>query len=137
MNNLRITEKKEFVDIFGTGDQQTTIKYEVRRDFTEEELRKRIYSKEVIKNGVVVEIFFNLTNAEIFVDALTNPVMDKRKEIETLLIDNFDRMNMDIPSNFDHILNFVCEDVEDSADKDNWNESDVVIGLRRFIEQIN
>lgn len=58
----------------------------------------------------------------------------KKKEIERSLIDNFDRMNMDIPSNFEEILNFVYEDVCETADKDNWNDSDVVIGFRRWIE---
>ena len=60
-----------------------------------------------------------------------------KKEIETLLIDNFDRMNMDIPSNFDDILEFVYQDVKETADQENWNDSDVVIGFRRFIESIS
>ena len=57
-----------------------------------------------------------------------------KKEIETLLIDNFDRMNMDIPSNFDDILEFVYQDVKETADQENWNDADVVFGFRRWIE---
>lgn len=57
-----------------------------------------------------------------------------KKEITEILIDNFDRMNMDIPHNFDEILEFVVEDVKETADKENWNDADVVIGFRRWIE---
>lgn len=55
-------------------------------------------------------------------------------EITVLLIDIFDRMNMDIPHNFDEILEFVVEDVKETADKENWHDADVVIGFRRWIE---
>ena len=57
-----------------------------------------------------------------------------KKEITEILIDNFDKMNMDIPHNFDEILEFVVEDVKETADKENWNDADVVIGFRRWIE---
>lgn len=57
-----------------------------------------------------------------------------KKEIVEILIDNFDRMNMDIPHNFDEILEFVIEDVKETADEENWNDADVVIGFRRWIE---
>jgi len=62
---------------------------------------------------------------------------EKRKEIASILIDNFDRMNMDTPNNFDEILEFVVEDVESSADKDTWHDGDVVIAFRRWIESVN
>ena len=58
----------------------------------------------------------------------------KKKEICGLLIDNFVRMNMDKPSNFDEIADFVYEDVEASADKVNWTDMDVIIAFRRWIE---
>ena len=71
MNNLRITPKKEFRDSWGTGDHQSSFKYEVRRDFTQEELKRGLrYSDEVIKNGVAIETFNSETNAEIFMNAL-------------------------------------------------------------------
>lgn len=57
-----------------------------------------------------------------------------KEEITEILIDIFDRMNMDIPHNFDEILEFVVEDVKETADKENWNDADVVIGFRRWIE---
>lgn len=59
---------------------------------------------------------------------------EKKKEIIKLLIDNFDRMNMETPSNFDEIVDFVYEDVDASADKVNWTDMDVIIAFRRWIE---
>jgi len=59
---------------------------------------------------------------------------EKKKEIIELLIDNFNRMNMEKPSNFDEIVDFVYEDVEASADKVNWTDMDVIIAFRRWIE---
>ena len=60
--------------------------------------------------------------------------MDKKQEISRMLIDDFDRMAMDTPDNFDDILEFVVEDVEASADKENWHSGDVTIAFRRWIE---
>lgn len=59
---------------------------------------------------------------------------EKKKEIIELLIDNFDRMNMEKPSNFEEIADFVYEDVDASADKVNWTDMDVIIAFRRWIE---
>ena len=58
----------------------------------------------------------------------------KKDEIESLLIDIFDRIGIETPSNFEDITQFVFEDVCDTADKDNWNDDDVAIGFRRWIE---
>tara|TARA_B100000927_G_scaffold207241_1_gene168315 strand:+ start:580 stop:798 length:219 start_codon:yes stop_codon:yes gene_type:complete len=55
-------------------------------------------------------------------------------EIDTLLIDNFDRLGMDLPSNFEQIVKFVYWDIYDTADRENWHDGDVVIGFRRWIE---
>jgi len=60
--------------------------------------------------------------------------MSKVKEITEMLIDIFDRMIMDIPNNFDDILEFIVEDVEETADKENWHDGDVTIAFRRWIE---
>jgi hypothetical protein len=61
-------------------------------------------------------------------------VNKKKKEITSLLIDIFDRINIDTPSNFEEILEFVYEDVCETADKENWHDGDVAIGFRRWIE---
>ena len=60
--------------------------------------------------------------------------MSKKKEITEMLIDIFDRINIDTPYNFDSILDFVVEDVEASADEENWHDGDVAISFRRWIE---
>ena len=58
----------------------------------------------------------------------------KKDEIESLLIDMFDRIGIETPSNFEDITQFVFEDVCDTADPVNWNNDDVAIGFRRWIE---
>lgn len=58
----------------------------------------------------------------------------KKVQISSSLIDNFNRINMDTPINYDEILDFVFEDVCETADQENWNDADVVIGFRRWIE---
>ncbi len=60
--------------------------------------------------------------------------MDKKKEIEYELIYLFTTIiGMDIPSGFDNILEYVYEDVCETAD-DDWNTDDVRIAFRRWIE---
>jgi hypothetical protein len=58
----------------------------------------------------------------------------KKDEIESLLIDIFDRIGIEVPSNHEDITQFVFEDVCDTADPVNWNNDDVAIGFRRWIE---
>lgn len=61
--------------------------------------------------------------------------MNKKKEIENILINKLSSIGMDVPENFDDILQDVYEDVCETADKTNWNDSDVAIGFRRWIEK--
>jgi len=58
----------------------------------------------------------------------------KKDEIESLLIDIFDRIGIETPSNYEDIVQFVFEDVCETADPVNWNNDDVAIGFRRWIE---
>ena len=55
-------------------------------------------------------------------------------QITEMLIDQFDRMSMDTPHNFDEILEFVVNDVEEAADPTEWHDGDVTIAFRRWIE---
>ena len=57
-----------------------------------------------------------------------------RDEIESIVIDIFSRIGCDLPDNWENIVQFVYEDVLDTADSDNWNNDDVIIGFRRWIE---
>ena len=61
----------------------------------------------------------------------------KKRIITELLIDIFDRINIDTPSNFNSILKYVYEDVCATADEEDWNDGDVAIAFRRWIENNN
>ena len=56
-------------------------------------------------------------------------------EIESMLIDIFDRIGIQTPSNFDDIVKFCVDDVRETADPDNWHSGDVEIAFRRWIEK--
>ena len=56
-----------------------------------------------------------------------------KHEIKECLYRLFNSMRMDLPTNFDEILDFVISDVEETADR-NWSDGDVASGFRRWIE---
>ena len=60
--------------------------------------------------------------------------MDKRQEIVSMVIDIFDRIGIDTPSNFDEIAEFIYDDVNETADPTEWHSGDVAIAFRRWIE---
>lgn len=60
--------------------------------------------------------------------------VEKKDEIEKQFIDIVTQIGMDIPSNFEDIVQFIYEDVCETADPDNWSVGDVAIGFRRWIE---
>lgn len=43
-------------------------------------------------------------------------------------------IGMDRPTNFDEIVEFCTEDLQDTADPVEWHSGDVVIALRRWME---
>lgn len=43
-------------------------------------------------------------------------------------------IGIDTPSNHEEILNFVADDVMETADPLNWHSGDVAIAFRRWIE---
>lgn len=53
---------------------------------------------------------------------------------DTYLMGMFSTLGMDKPENYDELLEFVCNDVKETADVD-FNYDDVVIAFRRFIEK--
>jgi hypothetical protein len=61
--------------------------------------------------------------------------MTKRKEIESMLIDIFDKIGIQTPSNFDEIAEYCYHDVCVTADPVNWHDGDVSIAFRRWIEK--
>ena len=60
--------------------------------------------------------------------------MSKKQEIKVMLINIFNRIYIDTPINFDEILEFIANDVEETADKEDWHDGDIAIGFRRWIE---
>lgn len=60
--------------------------------------------------------------------------VEKKDEIETRFINIITKIGMDIPNNFEEIVQDIYEDVCQTADTDNWNDDDIVIGFRRWIE---
>ena len=60
-----------------------------------------------------------------------------RKEISNLLTQIYLRIGIDQPSNHDQILDFIVNDVKETADPVVWTSEDVNIAFRRFIESIN
>lgn len=63
--------------------------------------------------------------------------VEKKDTIESILISMWASMGMGIPNNFEVIVQHVYEDVCETADPVNWNDSDVMIGFRRWIESHN
>lgn len=64
--------------------------------------------------------------------------VEKKNEIKRILISMWTSLAMDIPDNYEEIVQFVYEDVCETADPEAWSTGDVAIGFRRWIEaQIN
>lgn len=64
-----------------------------------------------------------------------NWTVDKKDEVERILINMWSSIGMDIPSNYEDIVQYCYEDVCETADEINWHEGDVAIAFRRFIEK--
>lgn len=63
-----------------------------------------------------------------------NWTVEKKDEIEKVFINLITKLGMDVPCNFEDVVQFIYEDVCESADTENWHDGDVVIGFRRWIE---
>lgn len=61
--------------------------------------------------------------------------VEKKDEIERILINMWATLSMDIPSNFEDIVQDCYEDVCETADPVNWSDGDVAIAFRRWIEK--
>ncbi len=68
---------------------------------------------------------------------ITYNKIDSKKwdEIDSMLIDIFDRIGIQTPSNFDKIVEFIYWDVYYTADRENWDDGDVAFGFKRWIEK--
>jgi len=65
---------------------------------------------------------------------IQNWSVEKKDEIEKRFITIITKIGMNIPDNFEDIVQYIYEDVCETADADNWNDNDIVIAFRRWIE---
>lgn len=65
---------------------------------------------------------------------MTDSKYRMKDDIESIFINLIARMEMDIPENYEDIVQYIYEDVLETADTINWSVDDVVIGFRRWIE---
>lgn len=63
-----------------------------------------------------------------------NWTVEKKDEIERILIDMWAIIRMDIPSNYEDIVQYCYEDVCTVADPIEWHDGDVAIAFRRWVE---
>jgi hypothetical protein len=60
--------------------------------------------------------------------------VEKKDQIEKMLISMWASLGMDIPSNFEDIVQYCYEDVCETADPVKWHSGDIAIAFRRWIE---
>ena len=58
----------------------------------------------------------------------------KYEEIVEFVIDIFDRIGIQTPSNFQEIAEYIYWYVYFTADWDNWDDGDVAFGFKKWIE---
>ena len=63
-----------------------------------------------------------------------NWTVEKKDEIEKILIEKWKQFGMDIPENFELIVQDCYEDVCETPHPENWHDGDVAIAFRRWIE---
>ena len=65
---------------------------------------------------------------------MENWTVEKKDEIESVLIGMWASIGMAIPDNYEDIVQDCYEDVCQTADPINWSNGDVAIAFRRWIE---
>jgi hypothetical protein len=60
--------------------------------------------------------------------------VEKKDEIEKRFINLITKIEMDIPNNFEEIVQDIYEYICELADPINWNDKDIAIGFTRWIE---
>ena len=66
---------------------------------------------------------------------IENWSVEKKDIIETMLINMWAQIGMDIPTNYEDIVQDCYEDVCETADPLEWHSGDVAIAFRRWIEK--
>lgn len=55
-------------------------------------------------------------------------------KINVCLIDNFDRMSMPLPDNYEDIMDYVYWDIYNSVNREDWDVNKVCFSFRKWIE---
>ena len=70
-------------------------------------------------------------------DAMFPAKNGKKGEVNSILFQIYNGIGIDKPSNHDAILEFVYDDINETAHETEWTTQDVSIAFRRFIELAN
>lgn len=65
---------------------------------------------------------------------IANWTVEKKDEIERILLNMFATLSIDTPDNYEDIVQYCYEDVCETADPIKWHGGDVAIAFRRWIE---
>jgi hypothetical protein len=120
-----VDEPREFV--YRLVDDQDTIANKHRQEILDYCLATVLPTDEVGLGDIFV-------HGKYVERVIMNWTVEKKDEIETILIDMFDRIGIQTPSNYEDIVQFCYEDVCETADPIDWNNDDVLIAFKRFIE---
>jgi hypothetical protein len=120
-----VDEPREFV--YRLVDDQDTIANNHRQEILDYCLATVLPTDEVGLGDIFV-------HGKYVERVIMNWTVEKKDEIETILIDMFDRIGIQTPSNYEDIVQFCYEDVCETADPIDWNNDDVLIAFKRFIE---
>lgn len=78
-----------------------------------------------------------MSNLNNFTEQLMGKVKEFTEQVEAHLFDIYNAIGIDKPENHDTILEFVANDVLETADLLKWHSGDVSIAFRRWMEQSN
>jgi hypothetical protein len=120
-----VDEPREFV--YRLVDDQDTIAENHRQEILEYCLATVLPTDEVGLGDIFV-------HGKYIERVIMNWTVEKKDEIEEILFDLFVRVGMDVPDNYEDIVQYCYEDVCETADPIDWHDGDVIIAFRRWVE---
>jgi hypothetical protein len=120
-----VDEPREFV--YRLVDDQDTIAENHRQEILEYCLATVLPTDSVGLGDIFV-------HGKYIERVIMNWTVEKKDEIEEILFDLFVRVGMDVPDNYEDIVQYCYEDVCETADPIDWNDADVIIAFRRWVE---
>jgi hypothetical protein len=124
-NDVTHNEVREFV--YRLVDDQDTIAENHRQEILEYCLATVLPTDSVGLGDIFV-------HGKYIERVIMNWTVEKKDEIEEILFDLFVRVGMDVPDNYEDIVQYCYEDVCETADPIDWNDADVIIAFRRWVE---